>query len=100
MSGAEEDSRLRAREKVKDCSRLPAQAMASPTQEAKAAHAKLARVEKRDAAITAARLEADAAARLSRFQVEEAEAAFVEEQAAAERLQEATDKAAESGVNG
>ena len=98
MSGAGGDSRLPARDQVKDGSRLPAQAMASPTQEAKAAHAKLARVEKRDAAITAARVEADAAARLSRLQVEEAEAAFVEEQAAAERLQEATGMVAHEEV--
>ena len=89
MSGTEEDSRLRARDQVKDGSRLPAQAMASPTQVAKVAHAELARVVKRDTAITAARAGADAAARLSQLQVEEAEAAFVEEQAAAERLQEA-----------
>ena len=72
--------------------------MASPTQEAKIAHAELGRVEKRDAAITAARMGADAAARLSRLQVEEAEAAFVEEQAAAERLQEATGMVAHEEV--
>ena len=98
MSGTEEDSRLRARDQVKDGSRLPAQAMASPTQVAKVAHVELARAVKRDTAITAARAGADAAARLSQLQVEEAESVFVEEQAAAERLQEATGMVAHEEV--
>ena len=87
MCGVEEDFRLRAREQVKDCSRLPAQMTASPTQAAKVAHGEVTRVEKRDAAFAAARL-----------QVEEAEAAFAEEQAAAERLQEATGTVAHEEV--
>ena len=83
MSGAGGDSRLPARDPVKDGARLPAQAMASPTQEAKSAHAEALRVEKRQAAFSAARM-----------QEAKEEAAFVAEQAAAARLQEATGKAA------
>ena len=87
MSGAGGDSRLTARDQVKDGKRLPAQVMASPTQEAKAAHAKAERVEKREAAFTTARMQ----------EAEDA-AAFEAEQAAAARLQEATGLAAVEGL--
>ena len=83
VGGAEGDSRLQPRVTTKDGDRLPAQALASPTQELKTSSAEV-----RSAAFRGSILEATRA--LETFELEEEKAAV--DQA---RLQEATDKAAE-----
>ena len=87
MGNAVGDARIQPRVSPKEGDRLPAQALASPSQGVKAAHAETQRVEKREAAYAAARAQ----------EAKDA-AAFEEEQAAAARLQEATDIAAAEGL--
>ena len=86
MGNAVGDARIQQRVSPKEGDRLPAQALASPSQGLKAAHAETQRLVTREASYAAAR-------------AQEAvdPAAFEEEQAAAARLQEATDIAAAEG---
>ena len=84
---AEGDSRIQPRVSTKEGDRLPAQAHASPSHEAKTTCAEVRRASLRKDAIESARA-------LEAFELQEKEDAED-----LTRLQEATDKAAESGVD-